>query len=122
MTAFDHLNELEPLAIWPGVVARAVVSEQSTFTFIELDADTHVPEHQHVNEQVGILLTGSARFRIGGEERDLEPGATWCILAEVPHEVWAGPDGASLIEVFAPRRDDWADRERLEPSPPQRFA
>ena len=90
--------------IWPGVVGRAVVSEQATFSYLELEPGTHVPEHQHVNEQVGILLGGSVRFRIGDEERDLRPGATWCILADVPHEVWAGPDGASLIEVFAPRR------------------
>ncbi len=122
MTAFDHLDEIEPLVIWPGVVGRAVVSEQATFSYLELEPDTHVPEHQHVNEQVGILLGGSVRFRIGDEERDLRPGATWCILADVPHEVWAGPDGASLIEVFAPRRDDWGDRERLQPSPPPRFA
>jgi quercetin dioxygenase-like cupin family protein len=122
MSAFDHVNELEQIAIWPGVVARAIASEQATFTYIELDADTHVPEHHHANEQVGILLGGSARFRIGDEERDLTPGATWCILADVPHQVWAGPDGASLIEIFAPRRDDWGDRERLEPSPPPHFA
>jgi hypothetical protein len=32
--------------------------------------------------------------------------------------VTAGPDGARLIEVFVPARDDWADREILEPRPP----
>jgi quercetin dioxygenase-like cupin family protein len=122
MTAFDHVDRIEPLVIWPGVVGRAVVSEQATFTYLELDPGTHVPEHRHVNEQVGILLGGSARFRIGDEERDLGPGATWCILADVPHEVWAGPEGASLVEVFAPRRDDWGDRERLQPSAPRRFS
>ena len=73
MTAFDHLDEIEPLVIWPGVVGRAVVSEQATFSYLELEPDTHVPEHQHVNEQVGILLGGSVRFRIGEEERDLRP-------------------------------------------------
>ena len=121
MTAFDHLDEIAPLVIWPGVVGRSVVSELTTFSYLELDPDVHVPEHEHVNEQVGMLIRGSVRFRIGKEERDLEPGATWCIRANVPHQVWAGPAGAGIIEVFAPRRDDWGDRERLAPARPPLF-
>lgn len=121
MSAFHHVAEIEPLAIWQGVTARAVASGLTTFSYIELDPDAHVPEHRHVNEQVGVLVAGSVRFRIGDEERELVPGSTWCILENVPHEVWAGREGAALIEVFAPRRDDWGDRERLEPSAPLRF-
>jgi quercetin dioxygenase-like cupin family protein len=40
------------------------------------------------------------------------------IPANVPHSADAGPDGAFLIELFAPPRADWAGLERLEPSPP----
>ena len=121
MTAFDHLDEIEPLQIWPGVVGRSVAGELTTFSYLELDADVHVPEHEHVNEQVGVLIGGSVRFRIGEEERELEPGATWCIRAHVPHQVWAGPNGAAIVEVFAPARDDWADRDRLAPAHPRLF-
>ncbi len=121
MTAFDHVDEIEPLQIWPGVVGRAVSSELTTFSYLELAPDVHVPEHEHVNEQVGLLIRGSVRFRIGEEERDLEPGATWCIRAHVPHQVWAGSEGAALVEVFAPGRDDWGDRERLAPAHPPLF-
>ena len=121
MSAFDHVDELEPLVIWPGVIGRSVTSELATFSYLELEADVHVPEHEHVNEQVGVLIRGSVRFRIGDEERALEPGATWCIRAHVPHQVWAGPAGAALVEVFAPARGDWADRERLEPVHPPLF-
>ena len=121
MTAFSHLDELGPLQIWPGVVGRSVTSELATFCYLELEPDVHVPEHEHVNEQVGVLISGSVRFRIGDEERELEPGATWCILAHVPHQVWAGPGGAGLVEVFAPARNDWGDRERLPASHPPRF-
>jgi quercetin dioxygenase-like cupin family protein len=121
MSAFDHLDEIAPLQIWPGVVGRSVTSELATFSYLELEPDVHVPEHQHVNEQVGVLIRGAARFRIGEEEQDLEPGATWCIRADVPHQVWAGPEGAALVEVFAPSRSDWGDRERLAPAHPPRF-
>jgi quercetin dioxygenase-like cupin family protein len=121
MSAFHDLDSLGPLVIWPGVVARSEEGDRVTFSYLELEPGVHVPEHAHENEQVGLLLRGSLRFRIGDEERELEPGATWCIRGNVPHQVWAGPDGAALAEVFAPARDDWADRERLEPSAPARF-
>ena len=89
-----------------------------TLAVIELQPNIAVPEHSHENEQIGVLARGSLRFRIGDDERALEPGATWCIPAHVPHEVTAGPEGAVAIEVFAPRRADWDALERPEPSPP----
>jgi quercetin dioxygenase-like cupin family protein len=118
MSAFNHLNEIVPLQIWTGVVGRVVSGNEASLAAVSLDADTKVPEHSHVNEQTGMLISGSLTFRIGDEAQELTPGATWAIPANVPHSVDAGPDGAFLIELFAPPRADWADLERLEPSPP----
>jgi quercetin dioxygenase-like cupin family protein len=101
------LDAIEPLRIWDGVRGRPVEGERITMGVIELDANAHVPEHRHPNEQLGILLRGSMRFRIGDEERELLPGGTWRILADVPHEVHVGPEGAVCIDVFSPPRDDW---------------
>ncbi|MBA3429804.1 MAG: cupin domain-containing protein [Actinobacteria bacterium] len=60
-----------------------------------------VGEHSHDHEQLGIVLRGSLRFRVGEEERELPPGGTWSISSDVPHSATAGPDGASVIDVFA---------------------
>jgi quercetin dioxygenase-like cupin family protein len=121
MSAFDDLSEIEPIRIWDGVVARAVTGAEATLTVIELEANKSVPSHQHVNEQTGILLRGSLTFTIGDESKEVRPGATWVIPANVPHSVDVGPDGAFLVELFAPARDDWGDRERLAPSTPPGF-
>ena len=118
MSYFDHLDEIVPLRIWNGVVGRAVAGNEATLAAIELDPGTEVPEHHHTNEQMGMLIRGALKFTIGGETRDLTPGSTWVIPADVPHDVVAGPDGAFLIELFAPPRADWAGLERLAPSPP----
>jgi quercetin dioxygenase-like cupin family protein len=121
MSPFDDLHDLAPLVIWNGVIGRAVAGEEATLAAIELEPGTDVPEHHHVNEQIGILLRGSLTFRIGDESRKLRPGATWVIPADVPHAVQAGADGAFLVELFAPPRADWGGLERLEPSPPAGF-
>jgi quercetin dioxygenase-like cupin family protein len=121
MSYFADLNELERLRIWDGLIGRAVVGAEASLVAIEIEPDTDVPEHHHPNEQTGILVSGSVRFTIGGETRELRPGATWVIPGNVPHSVRSGPNGAALIELFAPPRDDWAALERLEPAPTSSF-
>ena len=116
MSYFGHLGNLERLRIWDGLIGRAIVGAEAALVAIEIDPDTEVPEHRHANEQIGILTHGSLTFTIGGEVRELRPGATWVIPANVPHSVRSGRDGASLVELFAPPRDDWDDLERLAPA------
>ena len=86
---------------------------------VELDANSVVPEHSHENEQLGMVLRGSVRFRIGDETRELVPGSTWAIPANVPHEVATGPEGAEVLDVFAPVRADWSSFEPEEPRAPR---
>jgi quercetin dioxygenase-like cupin family protein len=117
MSHFSDADELEILQIWPGVTARAVAGAEATFSWIELEPGADVPEHRHPNEQTGVLLRGSLRFRIGDETKELAPGAMWVIPADVAHQVTAGPEGAALAELFAPPRSDWAALERLPAAP-----
>ena len=116
MSAFHELREIAPIKIWDGVVARTVGGSEATLAAIELEPDAVVPEHSHVNEQTGILLSGSLTFTIAGESRDLRPGSAWVIPAHAPHSVTVGPEGAKIVELFAPPRTDWGGLDRLEPS------
>lgn len=115
--ALGDLAELRPQAIWEGVVVRAVHGEDITLGLVELDPLSVVPEHDHANEQLGIVLEGSLTFRVGDEERELGPGGTWRIESHTPHEVHAGPEGAVVIDVFAPPRRDWQAAESLDRDP-----
>jgi quercetin dioxygenase-like cupin family protein len=110
----DSVEAIAPRRIWDGVTSRVIAGEHLTLGVIELDPDAHVPEHHHANEQLGIVITGSVRFRVGDETRELGPGGTWRVARDLPHEVVAGPEGAVLIDVFSPPREDW---EALEPQP-----
>jgi len=119
MSAFDDLAAMAPLRIWDGVAARAVHGRETTLAVVELDASSLVPEHHHRNEQLGLVITGSVTFRVAGETRELGPGSTWRVPADVPHEVRAGPEGAVVLDVFSPPRGDWDGVERDDPRAPR---
>lgn len=119
MDAFDDLAAMRPQDIWQGVAVRAVHGERITLGIVELEPDSIVPEHSHENEQLGMVLSGSLKFRIGDQSCDLGPGGTWCIPANAPHEVVAGSEGAVVIDVFAPTRDDWSKFEPKAPRSPR---
>ena len=119
MTAFDELAELPRQELFGGFVARAVHGEQLTLAVVEIEPGATLPEHHHANEQFGMVLRGSATFRVGGETRELRPGSIWRIAADTPHTLVAGPEGAEVIDVFSPPRDDWRGLPALEPQPPR---
>jgi quercetin dioxygenase-like cupin family protein len=116
MSAFRALADLGPLPIWNGILARVVQGREITFAVVELDAGAVAMMHQHVNEQLGVVLRGTMSFTIGGETRTLVAGDTYEIPANVPHEATAGPEGAVVIDVFSPIRADW---NRFTPEPPR---
>jgi quercetin dioxygenase-like cupin family protein len=111
------LGDFRVLKVWDGVIARAVEGDRVSLAVVELEPSCVVPEHSHENEQLGIVISGSVIFRIGSETRELGPGGTWTIPPNVPHEVHTGPDGAVVIDVFAPVREDWRELDLLDPQP-----
>ena len=119
MGAHDDLTSIRPLKVWDGVIARAVNGERVSLAVVELEPGSVVPEHSHEHEQLGMVISGSLTFRIGTEMRELGPGGTWRIPSNVPHEVRTGPDGAVVIDVFSPVREDWQRLDVLELQPPR---
>ena len=116
--ALEDLAALQPIKVWEGVIARSVEGERMNLAVVELEPSSVVPQHSHDNEQLGIVLHGSLSFRIGDEVRDLEAGGTYRIAPNVTHEVLrTGPEGAVVLDVFAPARADWRGLERVDQRP-----
>ena len=109
MSTFADLGSIAPQQIWERIAARSGHGDRITLSVVELDPGAVVAEHSHGNEQLGIVLRGTMDFRVGHERRELGPGGTWCIPANTPHEATAGPEGAVVIDVFAPPRGDFRE-------------
>ena len=119
MSAFDDLASISPQQLLAGYLVRAIHGEHVSLSVVEADPEADLPEHQHVNEQIGMVIVGSLHFTIGGEERHVGPGETWQIPSNTPHSARGGPDGAVVIEAFAPPREDWNAIPAEEPRAPR---
>jgi unsaturated pyranuronate lyase len=108
LAGFDDLRGLPVIQVWDTVVARTIHGDRQSLAVVELDP-----------KQLGMVISGALTFRIADETRELGPGETWTIPSNVPHEVTAGPQGAVVIDVFAPVRVDWEEREKSEPRQPR---
>lgn len=119
MSDLVDISAVPPIDVWGDLVrARRIEGERLTLALIELAPDSIVPEHRHENEQLGMVITGSVRFTLDGETLELGPGGTWRILSGRAHSVVTGPQGAVVIDVFAPIRSEWDRFDPLEPRPP----
>jgi quercetin dioxygenase-like cupin family protein len=118
MSAFQDLAALPAQQLSPGCLARAIHGRGVTFAVVEIEPHAELPEHSHENEQLGIVIRGSVTFRVGDEENTLEPGGTWNIPTGTPHFVRGGPDGAVVLDIFAPTREEWKRLDMIAPVSP----
>lgn len=62
------------------------------------------PEHVHPFQESGAeVISGSLRFRVGGEERSVKVGESITIPANTPHHFWNdGQEEAHSVQWFKP--------------------
>jgi quercetin dioxygenase-like cupin family protein len=102
-----RLDALAHFELADGVRARALFGDAAMLNLVELDPGAIVPEHSHPHEQLGIGLKGLIVMQIDGEEHPLGPMDAMHIPSGVVHAAYAGPEGAVVLDVFAPVREDF---------------
>ena len=117
MSVFQAVAKLKPMRIWDGVLARTLNGDRVTIGFVDIEPNVLVPEHQHENEQVGFVLRGAVTMTVEGQSRELRVGETYTIASQLPHSAKAGADGVSVVDVFAPVRQDWKSKPTVDPFP-----
>jgi quercetin dioxygenase-like cupin family protein len=102
-----RLDGIAPFLLADGVRARALFGDAAMLNLVELDPGAVVPEHSHPHEQIGIGLRGLITMVFDGEEHPMGPMDAMHIPSGVVHEGIAGPEGALVLDVFVPIREDF---------------
>lgn len=103
---FLDIDEIRPYTLAAGVLGRPIFGSGATVNVVELEANAVVPEHSHPHEQIGFVLRGVMEMTIDGETRQLAPMEGFVIPGGVAHAGRSGPEGATVVDVFQPARED----------------
>ena len=102
----DHIKNIKPKELKPGINGYYTHGEQMTFGYVELEKGSVVPMHSHVQEQITYILEGELDMIIGGEKCLLTAGMYHVIGSNVPHSAIANTD-CKVIDAFGPVREDY---------------
>jgi mannose-6-phosphate isomerase-like protein (cupin superfamily) len=87
-------------------VARdALETTESALSFMRLAPGFRVPfgHHHELQEEVYVVLAGSAKLKLDDDILELEPWDAVRIAPGIVRDVEGGPDGAELLLFGAPR-------------------
>ncbi len=96
----------------PGIHRRTMgITDEVMLCEFFLERDGIVPEHQHMNDQVGYVVFGQLELTVGGQARTLNPGDSYAIPGGILHSGRALID-TLVIDVFSPPRNDYRTEAR----------
>ncbi|MGH1590160.1 cupin domain-containing protein [Methylobacterium phyllosphaerae] len=90
-----------------GLTTRIFAGEQAMLSIVSLEPNCAGTMHHHPEEQWGVLLEGTAVRVQGDEEIAVKKGDFWRTPGGVPHTMKAGPEGARVLDIFAPPRPEY---------------
>lgn len=98
----------------PGLETTILTGLHGEKTMMVLNATLPghtVPVHSHPHEQIGMVYSGRAILRIGGEEKIVDKGDFYRIPADVPHgDTCIGGEPFVMLDIFCPPREDFIER------------
>lgn len=103
--AQSEIDARDEKGLFPGVATRTWWGEQMLISRVTLEPNAEAPLHNHVNEQAGIVISGSLTMEVDGVSRTLLPGEMYLAPSNVPHRAVAGAEGCVVVECFSPLRE-----------------
>ncbi len=108
MDLFYEISNLALESIAPGIRRFVFTLEQMMGAYFEIDPGVVVGEHCHPNEQLGILIRGTIRWRVRDQEIVTHAPALYRIPSEEPHGAEIlGEEPAVLLDVYHPIREEF---------------
>lgn len=110
MDNFFHIDNMQQgltRTLTEGVTTRIFPGDQAMISVVRIEPNAVGAIHSHPQEQWGLMLEGSAVRIQDGEEIEVKKGDFWVSPGGVEHGVIGGPDGAVILDVFSPPRDEY---------------
>ena len=90
-----------------GISTRIFCGVQAMLSIVTIGPTASGKIHSHSQEQWGFLIEGSGVRIQGNEEIEINKGDFWQTPGGVDHGIIGGPEGAKVLDVFSPPRDEY---------------
>jgi quercetin dioxygenase-like cupin family protein len=107
---FVHFDDVPAFELAAGVSGRPLFGDGAMLNLIEFEPGATVPLHSHEHEQLGIILRGMQALVVDGVPHELGPMEGYVLPGGVEHSAYCGPEGALVLDVFRPVREDYRKR------------
>jgi quercetin dioxygenase-like cupin family protein len=86
---------------------QAIVGGTLMANWVRLEPNTEMPEHDHPNEQLGVVLEGMLELTVDGVTEQVRPGMAYTIPGGARHRGVAGGTGCLVLDIFSPPRVEY---------------
>jgi quercetin dioxygenase-like cupin family protein len=107
---FARFDDVRAFTLAAGVSGRPLFGDGGMLNLIEFEAGSTVPLHSHPHEQLGLVLRGMQALVLDGVPHELGPLEGYVLPGGVEHSAYCGPDGALVLDIFVPVREDYRER------------
>ena len=104
---FIDVDKLESKQIAEGARIRVAYGEKVMMSYVNIDANSVIPEHSHPHEQMGTFLEGEAEFTIGDEKKIVKQGEAYLVPSNVKHKVVTSDKPVLALDIFSPPREEY---------------
>ena len=103
----DEVNTGISRILGDGISTRIFCGEQAMLSIVSIEANVKGKIHSHPEEQWGFLLEGSGIRIQGNEQIKIKKGDFWQTPGGVEHGIIGGPNGAKILDIFSPPRNEY---------------
>ena len=107
---FYNINDLESgmkRILGEGVSTRIFCGDQAMLSIVTIEPNAKGKVHSHPQELWGFLIEGSGIRIQGNEEIQINKGDFWQTPGGIDHGIIGGPEGAKILDVFSPPRNEY---------------
>ena len=106
---FIRLDSLRAFELAAGVTGQPLFGERAMLNLIRFEPGATVPLHSHPHEQLGLVLEGMQALVVASIAHELGPFEAYVLPGDVEHSAYCGPEGALVLDIFAPPREDYRE-------------
>ena len=105
--SIDDLDTGIKRVLGNGISTRIFCGEEAMLSVVTIEPNAKGKIHSHPQEQWGFLIEGYGIRIQGGEQIVIKKGDFWQTPGDVDHGIIGGPNGAKVLDVFSPPRDEY---------------